>query len=295
MKIRNLSIFIVEDNPDEVFLIRQILSRAPETRFEVTVAATLEEALPQLRAHQPDILILDLNLPDSGGIETFQRVFAVYPKLPIIIATALPEKGVALEAIYAGAQDFLVKGQYQENTLLRSIDYALERSRLQGEIRTLSLTDGLTLLYNQRGFLNLAEQQLKIHQRYYRPFVLFFVDVDDFKEINDIYGTSAGDRILKQVAALLKMTFRRSDILSRYGGGEFAAIAIETTPSHVAMILGRLYSNLKTLSLQEKHPGGEISLSVGHVFYNGKDPMSLDRLIQEADQKMHDCKKAKID
>src|SRR3990167_7132807 len=131
MKIRNLSIFIVEDNPDEVFLIRQILSRAPETRFEVTVAATLEEALPQLRAHQPDLLILDLNLPDSGGIETFQRVFSVYPTLPIIIATALPDKGVALEAIYAGAQDFLVKGQYQENTLLRSMDYALERSRLQ--------------------------------------------------------------------------------------------------------------------------------------------------------------------
>ena len=100
---------------------------------------------------------------------------------------------------------------------------------LQSELSSLALTDELTGLYNRRGFICLSEVQLKLARRSGCDMVLFFIDVDGLKQINDSFGHSEGDNALIRTAEVLRMTFRESDVLARIGGDEFGALAIEAS------------------------------------------------------------------
>ena len=102
---------------------------------------------------------------------------------------------------------------------------AIERKRMDEEIRSLSLTDDLTGLYNRRGFTLLAEQEVKLAHRINRSMLLFFCDVDYLKSINDAHGHAQGDLALQEVSAILKETFREVDIMARLGGDEFVVLA----------------------------------------------------------------------
>ena len=106
---------------------------------------------------------------------------------------------------------------------------AIERKRMEEEIRSLSLTDELTGLYNRRGFTLLAEQEVKLAHRMNRTMLLFFCDVDNLKGINDTHGHAQGDLALKEVSAILKETFREADILARLGGDEFVVLAVDAS------------------------------------------------------------------
>ena len=102
-----------------------------------------------------------------------------------------------------------------------------DRKRMEEEILTLSITDQLTGLYNRRGFLSLAEQQLKLSDRNKSGMLLFFADLDLLKWINDTLGHEEGDKALIEAANVFKETFRTSDIIARLGGDEFAVLAID--------------------------------------------------------------------
>ncbi|HOL49432.1 MAG TPA: GGDEF domain-containing protein, partial [bacterium] len=120
----------------------------------------------------------------------------------------------------------------------------LKKEYAEQILEQLSVTDVLTDLYNRRGFFLLAEQQLRIAERIQEHMALFFMDVDDFKNINDIYGHQEGDRALQIIADTLEKTFRESDILGRIGGDEFVALVIQGSPVDTDTILGRLQTNL---------------------------------------------------
>ncbi len=175
---------------------------------------------------------------------------------------------------------------------LASLRDITELVNLREKLRSLSLVDELTLLYNRRGFSTLATQQIKTANRMRRLLLLFFIDLDDLKLINDRLGHTVGDQALKDVALVLRQTFRESDILCRLGGDEFLALAMETEAEGAEAIIQRLQHNLQCWNQEDQRPY-QLSLSVGVSFYNPEQPCSLEELIDRADAEMYRRKRAK--
>jgi diguanylate cyclase (GGDEF)-like protein len=180
------------------------------------------------------------------------------------------------------------RAQHVSELLTRAIQCAVNQHMLQTELSTQALTDELTGLYNRRGFLGLAEQQLKLASRTNREFLLFFIDVDDLKQINDTFDHSAGDLALIRTAEALIETFRDSDILARLGGDEFAALSIDSPGHNEAAIMARLRESLESVHANESRY--RLSLSVGAVRFIPGSASSIAELMQEADLTMYEAK-----
>ena len=165
---------------------------------------------------------------------------------------------------------------------------AVGQAMAQRELCTLALTDDLTGLYNRRGFLAAGAQQLKLGRRESRDSLLFFVDVDNLKAVNDAYGHGEGDLVLARVADALGATFRDSDVLGRLGGDEFTALATNSSSDDREIMLRRLRENLASLNGSEHRY--EISLSVGCARFDPRHPVSLGELVTQADHLMYEQK-----
>jgi len=172
--------------------------------------------------------------------------------------------------------------------LMRAVECAVKEHMLRAEVSNLALTDELTGLYNRRGFLALTERQLKLGRRADREMLLFFMDVDGLKRINDSFGHSEGDLALIRTREVLEKTFRDSDVLARLGGDEFAALAIEAPGHSEATIRGRLRQNLATVS--RKEPRYQLSFSLGVVRFDPRTGSSIGQLMCQADRAMYEHK-----
>ena len=239
-----IHIMLVEDNLGDRRLVELSLQEELAGAFTLEAVDRLAAALTRLDGGGVDLILLDLGLPDSGGIATFQRLTAVAQAIPIVVLSGLGDDAVAVEAVTAGAQDYVVKGETAAVLLPRIVRYALERHRLQQQLRDSTLFDELTGLFNRRGFLTLAEQQLKLSERTNLAWLLFLADVDHFKEINDSLGHAEGDRALVAVAQVLRQSFRGSDIVARLGGDEFVCCAIGATEQSAPFILERIWGQV---------------------------------------------------
>lgn len=170
-------------------------------------------------------------------------------------------------------------------------DDVTENKKREEEIRILVVTDPLTGLYNRRGFMALAEQQIKAATRTNKKMSLLFIDIDDMKRINDTWGHEEGDRALVSATTVLKKTFRESDILARMGGDEFAVLAVDAA-ENPEIVLGRLAEQIGLHNAVPDHLY-EISMSIGMAVYDPQVPCSLDNLISRADTLMYEQKKMK--
>jgi diguanylate cyclase (GGDEF)-like protein/PAS domain S-box-containing protein len=165
-----------------------------------------------------------------------------------------------------------------------------ERKRHEEALRSLSLIDDLTRLYNRRGFLTLAQQQLKLARRAHRELLLLFVDMDDFKSINDTFGHQEGDEALRRTAGVLRRTFRDSDILARIGGDEFVALVADTGDNVSEIIINRLRSELRERNEQDGYLY-RLSFSVGVARFDPLAPPSIEELLATADSMLYEQKK----
>lgn len=236
-----------------------------------------------------DVILLDLSLPDSQGLDTFIRMHTKAPEVPIVVLTGLDDETISVQAMQAGAQDYLIKGQVDSNLLVRSIRYSIERQQLLAELQAMSLFDGLTGLYNQRGFLNLAEQHLKLAQRTNKGFLIAFLDLDGLKQINDKFGHQEGNQALVETANILKETFRHSDIIARIAGDEFVVLAIDVSDDSAEIITDRLLKKLNAHNAKNDLYG--LSISLGIACYDPKNPCSIDEMLSQADALMYEQKR----
>ncbi|MDA0323777.1 MAG: response regulator [Verrucomicrobia bacterium] len=147
-ELQRIRVLLIEDNLGFAYFIRETLSNM-EPSFEVTRTSCLSDGLASLAKASPDLILLDLGLPDSRRIDTFDRLHLAEPTVPVIVLTVLDDDAVAREAIRKGAQDYLVKDRVDKDLLVRSIHYAIERSRSDRELRRLS-ADLLTLQDEER-------------------------------------------------------------------------------------------------------------------------------------------------
>ncbi|MCX5825040.1 MAG: diguanylate cyclase [Deltaproteobacteria bacterium] len=167
-----------------------------------------------------------------------------------------------------------------------------DRKRMEEEIREMSFRDQMTELYNRRGFITLAEQQLREANRTQRPILLTFIDCDGLKWINDTFGHEEGDRALIDTAHVLRQTFREADIVARLGGDEFAVLSIAAADGSPEELLKRLAQNIHAFNATGARPYS-LSMSWGTVVYDPHAPLSLDELMSAADELMYAQKKEK--
>ena len=130
----SLEILLIEDNPGDIRLIREMLIEASNDKFNFTIKENLKDGIDSLLNNGFKIILLDLSLPDSLGLDSLNRILKVKPKIPIIVLTGTNDQIIAVNAVKSGAQDYLVKGMVNKTLLERSIYYAIERYRIQTEL-----------------------------------------------------------------------------------------------------------------------------------------------------------------
>jgi diguanylate cyclase (GGDEF)-like protein len=289
-----IRLLLVEDNPGDARLVMEMLKESDRADFRLEHVTTVQAAVNRLgdEARPVDAVLLDLSLPDEHGLDTVRRVVAATSHAVIVVMTGAGDEQLGLAALQEGAQDYLVKGQVTTGTLRRAVRFAIERGGQRQQLQNLSLKDDLTGLNNRRGFLALAEQQLKLARRQKSPFVLLFVDMDRLKYINDTFGHAEGNRALAETAQVLRDSFRQSDIVGRLGGDEFAALAMNTSGAHEHILRLRLKS---ALSLLNARPDRNYALdfSVGILPCAHGDDRSVETLLARADELMYEDKARK--
>lgn len=163
---------------------------------------------------------------------------------------------------------------------------------LREKLRRISIVDELTKLYNRRGFIELAKHQIRIAQRSNSVILLIYVDLDNMKSINDSMGHKAGDLALVDTADVLRTTFRKSDIIGRIGGDEFAVLAVEASKGNINTINKRLQENIANFNAVNGR-SYELSMSIGVARYFPKSDLTIDELISKADEQMYLQKRRK--
>ncbi len=135
----SIAILLVEDNIGDSRLVREMLSEVRGVTFDLKCANRLQVGLGQLSEGGIDVVLLDLGLPDSQGLETLSRAYAHAPRTPIVVLTSIDDESLGTQAVNKGAQDYLVKGQVDGNLLVRTLRYAIERKQAGERERQLQL------------------------------------------------------------------------------------------------------------------------------------------------------------
>jgi diguanylate cyclase (GGDEF)-like protein len=288
-------VLLVEDNPGDRRLVKEMLRDRDET--VLTTVERLAEAEAEAARGLADLVLLDLSLPDADGLEGLRRLRAVAPEVPVVVLSGLADEQVALEAVQAGAQDYLIKDEVDAATLGRAIRYAMERQRAERRLARLALRDALTGLPNRVLFADRLEQALARHARRTARgetddghVVVMFVDLDGFKAVNDRLGHGAGDELLVQVARRLEAQLRGSDTVARLGGDEFTVLCEGVPDEAAAMTLAvRMCAAVaEPVALAEGR--AEVSAAVGVAIARAGDEHGA-TLLRRADAAMYDAKR----
>ncbi|MBU9888923.1 MAG: diguanylate cyclase [Candidatus Omnitrophica bacterium] len=291
-----LRVLLVEDDAEFAAILKIRLSKETDPPFEIVRAPDLKQALEHLDAQRWDLILLDLALPDSNGIQTFLRIHAQARHTPAVIMTGLDNDHLAIDAVRKGAEDYLVKGDINTRLLLRIIHHAIDRHRIKeklasvtGRLREtnlllekMSLLDPLTEFYNRQGLQQVLGRELQIVSRGEGQLLAAVLDIDDFKKINDSLGHPVGDILLKEIAKKIRESLRVTDHVARVGGDEFVLLLPKTAMPEAVQLAERLRISVSStkISLSEKETV-RITASLA-VFEVPKRTASVDELLSEA-------------
>lgn len=195
-------------------------------RYDLEWAATYEEGLPRLLSGNYSACLLDYQLGERDGLQLIREAMAAGCRTPIVFLTAESGQRVDIEAMNAGALDYLVKGEITPRMVERSLRYALKLGETLEALRRLATRDQLTGLLNRREFDRILEEERERALRFGHTVALIMVDIDHFKSVNDTHGHPVGDVVLREVARRVSSQVRTVDRVARFGGEEFGVILV---------------------------------------------------------------------
>jgi len=283
MEQRTFTALLIEDNRGDAALIERMLAKTASARVRLETAARLGDGLARIDQGGIDVVLLDLGLPDSAGLDTVRRTRAHAPDLPIIVLTGHDDEVLGANAVWAGAQDYLVKGQVDAVLLSRAVRYAIGRQALQAEARGSTVVDALTGLHNRRGFLGFAEQQLKLAQRRRESVSLVVARIRDLPKHRAELGAQEAERLLRATAQLVEAAVRASDIVGRVGHDEFAVLAPDAAEDEAATIIRRIRNHL--LVHRRQDPAlHKLGLVLGSATWQPDSSLAAEDLLDIASQ-----------
>jgi diguanylate cyclase len=282
------SILLVEDNPGDVRLIQEMLKESWPGKFEFLHSTTISDAIKRLPSPGSGCVLLDLNLPDADDVNTVAHLTTAAPDLPIVVLTGRDDEATALEAVQAGAQDYLIKGRVDGPLLSRTIRHAIERKRVEAHLAHQGLHDALTGLPNRVLFMDrLALALVRSARRSPASVGVLFLDVDRFKAVNDRLGHDAGDELLLEVASRIHASLRPGDTVARFGGDEFCVLCV-ANETDVVTVAKRIAATLKE-PFQVGRSEVVVSGSIG-ISLSGGAQSTPEQLVRDADAAMYRAK-----
>jgi len=274
-----LVILLIEENPIAAFRMQELLMAAQVAPRQMTWVTRLSQALQHLDGASCDLILLALPLADTPGMEALTTLQAHTPQIPIVVLLDADDEARTAQAIATGAQDSVVKGSVQGETMKRILRYALERHQLLQELRSMALGDELTGLYNRHGFFTLGQQQVRHARRQGQGLWLFLIALDDLQSMHD---TDAWDHVLLEATDLLHEGFRQSDILARVEEHTFAVLATAVSQTTAAICMQRLQKQVQARNSQAASPA-PLLFSIGSAYYDPTSPCTLDILLSRAE------------
>lgn len=292
---RKPRLLVVDDEPANV----QVLYQALAAEHQVLVATHGEQALRLAHDKQPELILLDVVMPDMDGHEVCRRLKAdpATRDIPVIFVTAHSDESEETRALDAGAVDFIAK-PVNPRIVLARVRTHLTLKQQADVLRQLAFLDGLTGLFNRRGFDQRLHAEVERAARNGQPLALVMADVDHFKRFNDRHGHQAGDDCLRRVGAALAAGLNRSaDLLARYGGEEFAAILPETDLAGAREVAQRLEQQVRAEAITHGDspvaPVVTASLGVAALRTGaGGTRAAIDDLLARADRALYRAKHA---
>jgi diguanylate cyclase (GGDEF)-like protein len=273
-------VLFVGEDPSDVRMLEEMLQSSVAEPFELVTVARRAAALKRATQRDVDVVVLDLSFP--GGVDSFVALSAAKSVAPVIVLSRVGDEQLALDAVRAGAQDCLVKGRFDSALLAQTLRYAIERHRVRSALGDLVLLDELTGLHNRRGFVTLATQDLGVARRTKQPLLVAFGDLDDLKGINDNLGHAEGDTALRDVAGILRRTFRDSDLIARIGGDEYAVLVRSAEAGGADALRRRLNHQLTDFNRRAGRRY-RISISLGFALRAAASVTSVESLLNMAD------------
>ena len=296
MSEKTLQILLVEKNPEDIERISHILENADNFNMQLTTIMNMSSLDVICKENHFDIMLLDLYVSDSQGLQTIEKAHAIAHDIPIIVLTDLDDEAFSIDAVHHGVQDYLVKSLLDPASLPRSILYAIERNGLRLALRAqqehaqyLATHDELTALPNRKLFLDRLDQQLARYARYQDGFALMFIDLDHLKQVNDKLGHAIGDKLLQTVAGRLKQVLRKTDTISRMGGDEFVVMITHLLDVNNVLIVADKVLEIfnQEFVIQDKRFPCHASIGIALV---PQDGIERDDLLNKADQAMYRVK-----
>ena len=217
-------VLLLEDDDFDAAVTRELLEKCCRQQFVVERCKLLSEACKLLSRGDFLAALIDMNLPDSAGLDTVREVHQANPETPIVVLTGTDDANTALAALGIGAQDYLPKTALDSRALERVIQYSVSRKQKENELTTKAYYDSLTGLGNRALLYDRWRRGLSRSRRAERLVGVLVVDVDDFKSVNDTHGHEAGDLLLMHLSSRLTAYVRNTDIVARLGGDEFVVV-----------------------------------------------------------------------
>lgn len=290
-----MQILHIEDDDVDAVLVKKALSHTKKIPHSVQLASSVAKAINLMARQRFDLILLDLTLPDSTGIDTLKSIKSHFPTVAIIVITSIDDEITALEAVKSGAQDYLIKDELNHRTISRSIRYSIERNNHDQRVAELASVDALTGLSNRVSFIDYLDNQVKASERLGYCISVLYIDCDQFKLINDTYGHTKGDEFLIQFATAVKSVARASDFVARLGGDEFA-VAMQSPKYEAKSSLSMAEKILGKLSKGLTAKSGEVldaRCSIGITSFDGSRPLpKASEMLNEADAAMYMAKKS---
>ena len=220
-------ILLIDDDRLQFRLTQAHFKNFRGESFDLDWAETYEEGLATLLEGKHVACLLDYQLGERNGLELIREAMAAGAHTPIVFLTAESSDRVDIQAMNAGALDYLVKGEISSHTLERSLRYALKLAETLEALRQLATRDQLTGMLNRREFDRIISEEEERSRRFGHPFSLVLLDIDHFKKVNDTHGHQVGDLVLQEVARRVAEGLRSVDRAARFGGEEFALIIMQ--------------------------------------------------------------------
>ena len=288
------SILLVEDNPGDIRLIREMLKEAfPEEGFDFYNVSSMGEACRQIKdASSFDVVLLDLSLPDCQGLDSIKRIHACAPQMPVVVLSGDTDEAVAIAAVVAGAQDYLVKGHITAHLLRRTLRFASHRKQIEQNLVREANHDDLTGLPMRNLLLDRLEQALLNCERENNRGALLFVDLDGFKGINDRHGHKVGDDVLLAVAERMQEAVRTTDTVARIGGDEFVVLLPSIDQSEDIGEITKRVAAAFALPIHSGELALSVGASIGGTVFRGEGD-TAEGLLKAADAAMYRIKAAR--
>jgi diguanylate cyclase (GGDEF)-like protein len=288
-------ILVVDDTRINIEILNELLG----DKYNVLSALDGEFALEIAHDDTPDLILLDIMMPEMNGYEVCRRLKEdkATRDIPVIFITAITDEEAIERAYDMGGVDYVIK-PFRPKELLARVKrelelhrYIMELKESKDKLKLLASTDPMTNLYNRRYFSGTSKHILELAKRNSTDLSIIMFDLDNFKNINDIYGHAIGDSVIVAFANILKTHQRTSDIICRFGGEEFVVLLPETNLKGALVVAEKIRVELESTEiLLDSDRSIQLTVSAGVTDINVSKEADIEASIRRSDEALYIAK-----